>query len=311
MSSTSIMNARITPTASIVWRSILKAKEFLHDGFRMEFQNDDTSIWYQDWTGLGPLCNILPFVHISNTQSVVKQLWNNGQWDFSSLYTPVPKAILHYIRTIPIPTSILEGSDNWCWVSSSSRSYCAKAGSEWLLNQHGTDPSLVFGGLGAGGIILFSIRRNGIWALCYCGHNRAMYTGGVLRDSSGTWICGCSSKEGDGTVLRAELLAILCGLLMAWDKGLCKVLCESDSPEVVHLLHLELIPESTPYKDLLLEIRNLLQKNWDVSLAHVVRETNYVADFLTKDVVAMAEDYTLWDAPPLGALPLLTEDCLF
>ncbi|KAJ1377886.1 Reverse transcriptase-like [Sesbania bispinosa] len=116
----------------------------------------------------------------------------------------------------------------------------------------------------------------------YCGHNRAMYTGGVLRDSSGTWIYGCSSKEGGGTVLR-----------------------------VVHLLHLELIPESAPDKDLLLEIRNMLQKNWDVSLAHVLREANSVTDYLAKGVVAMAKDFTLWDAPPLGALPLLKEDCLF
>ncbi|KAJ1414572.1 hypothetical protein SESBI_18822 [Sesbania bispinosa] len=50
----------------------------------------------------------------------------------------------------------------------------------------------------------------------------------------------------------------------------------------------------------------MLQNNWDVSLAHVLREANSVADYLAKDVVAI----TLWDATPLGALPLLTEDCL-
>ncbi|KAJ1390584.1 Ribonuclease H-like superfamily [Sesbania bispinosa] len=92
---------------------------------------------------------------------------------------------------------------------------------------------------------------------------------------------------------------------MAWGKGLRKVICEFDSIEVVHFLHLDVILESIPFKDLLLEIRNLMQKNWDIQLVHVLREANSVADRLAKGAVAMADDYTFWDSPPADVLPFL------
>lgn len=34
----------------------------------MRFNSGDTSLWFIDWTGLGPLCHFVDFVHISDTQ---------------------------------------------------------------------------------------------------------------------------------------------------------------------------------------------------------------------------------------------------
>ncbi|KAJ1397070.1 Ribonuclease H-like superfamily [Sesbania bispinosa] len=253
---------------------ILKAKESLRAGFRMEFSNGNTSIWYQE-------------------------------------------AILQLIRTIPIPPHVLQCPDFWCWVGSAGRPYCAKAGYDWLLNQHNPIPChgawrwiwhliapekiafllwlILHDALPTRAMLHHrhildndlcpsediqnmgkednSTERNKLWwslppmgavklnvdGSC-CGHNRAMYIGGVLRGSNGSWICGFSSKEGVGSAL----IAINRALQMAWGKGLRKVICESGSIEVVHLLHLDVILESIPFKDLLLEIRNLMQKNLDV-----------------------------------------------
>ncbi|KAJ1387847.1 Endonuclease/exonuclease/phosphatase superfamily [Sesbania bispinosa] len=83
LNSKSILFAKASPSASIVWRSIIKAKDSLHQGVKMNFGRGDTAVWDEDWTGLGPLCNQVPFVHISDTLKCVKDLWPNGCWDFS------------------------------------------------------------------------------------------------------------------------------------------------------------------------------------------------------------------------------------
>lgn len=54
---------------SIIWRSILKAIDTLRNGFQMRLNLGNTSFWYSDWTGLGPLCNWVDFVHISDIPS--------------------------------------------------------------------------------------------------------------------------------------------------------------------------------------------------------------------------------------------------
>ncbi|KAJ1397247.1 putative ribonuclease H protein, partial [Sesbania bispinosa] len=49
--------------------------------------------WGTDWTGLGKFCHKIPYVHISETNLHVKDLWNNGGWALSSLATPLTEHI--------------------------------------------------------------------------------------------------------------------------------------------------------------------------------------------------------------------------
>ncbi|KAJ1406362.1 Ribonuclease H-like superfamily [Sesbania bispinosa] len=63
-----------------------------------------------------------------------------------------------------------------------------------------------------------------------------MSTGGILRDSLGSWVGGFSSKEGMGSVLESELLAVQRGLHFAWERGATHVICETDSIEVFLLI---------------------------------------------------------------------------
>lgn len=64
-----------------------------------------------------------------------------------------------------------------------------------------------------------------------------MGTGGLIRSNDCLWMAGVSTHEGAGNALLAEILAIKNGLVFAWDKGFRKVYCESDSLDVVNLLH--------------------------------------------------------------------------
>ncbi|KAJ1375902.1 hypothetical protein SESBI_50507 [Sesbania bispinosa] len=111
---------------------MVKAKQVLKQGFRMDFNCGNTSIWYSGWTSLGPLCNLLPFVHISDTQRCVKDLWNAGGWDFSLLYTLILEAIQTHICSIPIPPSAPVETDSWSWWPNSDHKYKAKSGYLWL-----------------------------------------------------------------------------------------------------------------------------------------------------------------------------------
>ncbi|KAJ1393932.1 Ribonuclease H-like superfamily [Sesbania bispinosa] len=66
--------------------------------------------------------------------------------------------------------------------------------------------------------------------------SRSISTGCVLGDARGDWVYGFSCKEGNGSILEAELLVARRGLDMAWNRGITKVICESNSLEVIHLL---------------------------------------------------------------------------
>ncbi|KAJ1424457.1 Ribonuclease H-like superfamily [Sesbania bispinosa] len=91
--------------------------------------------------------------------------------------------------------------------------------------------------------------------------SRSMATRGVVRDSNGTWLSGFSIKDGQGTVLQAELNVILKGLSLAWEKGWTKVICESDSVEAIHLIQLISPPTSTLYRAVIQDIHNLLARS--------------------------------------------------
>ncbi|KAJ1387846.1 Ribonuclease H-like superfamily [Sesbania bispinosa] len=78
-------------------------------------------------------------------------------------------------------------------------------------------------------------------------HSKLMATGGI-------WLGGFSSKEGCGSVLQVELNAIIKGLSLAWDMGWKRVVCESDSLEAIHLIHLHYSPPLTTYRSSIQEI---------------------------------------------------------
>ncbi|KAJ1425512.1 Small GTPase superfamily, ARF/SAR type, partial [Sesbania bispinosa] len=92
-----------------------------------------------------------------------------------------------------------------------------------------------------------------------------MGIGGVLRDSSGSWICGFSATSGQGNIHEAELLALHRGLLLAWDRNIRKLHCETDSLEVTHLLSMDPSLLSGPYKLLTAQISALLNRPWDIT----------------------------------------------
>ncbi|KAJ6420650.1 hypothetical protein OIU84_028075 [Salix udensis] len=102
---------------------------------------------------------------------------------------------------------------------------------------------------------------------------------------------GFSSRVQSGSAFEAELVAFRDqALKLAWDKGLRRVILESDSESVVNRIRNQLIRQP---------------KN-----QHTRREGNFTADALTKKLVSESFELHLWNHPPESLSLILLADMI-
>ena len=79
------------------------------------------------------LCNVVDYIHISNSQLMVKDCWLNGAWNIDFLYTTFDSNIRSFIKDILIP---LQSSLAYCWVwlPSLTGAYSASSTYSWLID---------------------------------------------------------------------------------------------------------------------------------------------------------------------------------
>ena len=85
----------------------------------------------------------------------------------------------------------------------------------------------------------------------------------------------------NGAVLLMELLVVLHGLQVAWNKGCRRLVCYSDSLLTVTLVN-HPPPGSHQCAGVIACIRDFLHRDWLVRLQHTLREGNACTDFLAK-----------------------------
>lgn len=137
--------------------------------------------------------------------------------------------------------------------------------------------------------------------------------GGVLRNSTGAWIMGFSQTLDICSAWEAEVWAVHTGLSLALSTGVVKLHLESDSWEVIQALQLrELKP---PWCSQLIQCRLLLNRFHEVTLDHIFREANQVADGLAKMAHSFSLGTQMFPSPPPCLQQLLNSDisgsCLF
>ncbi|CAN1161707.1 Putative ribonuclease H protein At1g65750 [Linum perenne] len=120
--------------------------------------------------------------------------------------------------------------------------------------------------------------------------------GGVIRDDQGRFVLAFSSNLGSCSIVRAEIWAILEGMVLAWDKGIRKLRIQTDSVSAVQLL--------TDMRGLLHKHSNLVNlfqdyksRPWEVSIEHIFREANNAADFLANSGHQLDLGTTVFDLP--------------
>ncbi|KAJ1381244.1 putative ribonuclease H protein [Sesbania bispinosa] len=126
MPNISILQATASQHDSYIWKGICKAKDMLKDGLSLRIGSGNSSLWYSIWSELGKICDLVDYVHISNSTLQVKDIWINGAWSFNNLATSIPNNIKEVIQRIPIP-KICQIEDTWCWNKSTDGCYSVKA----------------------------------------------------------------------------------------------------------------------------------------------------------------------------------------
>ncbi|KAJ1433423.1 Ribonuclease H domain [Sesbania bispinosa] len=267
----------------------------------------DTSVWYTDWSGCGRLCDAVPFVHISDTLLTLKDLVSNMGWCLDGVRTWIsPEVYLLFQSVSPHLNPVM--ADHWVWQSTGNDAKKWSIQSVLRNIDLAHDDFLRY--LGPQGCTSLDDFRRPLWVPPPAGcfkinvdgsfypNSLHMGFGGVIRDSDCKWVLGFNGFAGLGDILSAELFAILHGLTIAWDKGLFKVILESDSLEAIEILQLGLLDSSSPHLGVVFRIKEVLSRQWNVKLLHISREINKPADALAKAGAFCADPLVLLSEPP-------------
>ncbi|CAN1819267.1 Putative ribonuclease H protein At1g65750 [Linum perenne] len=103
--------------------------------------------------------------------------------------------------------------------------------------------------------------------------------GGILRCADGKGLNAFSLNLGRCSVTRAELRGAIYDLELAWSMGLRSIELQMDSRAAIGMF-LSTAEPLHQHAGEVLSFRELRARDWSVSIHHVYREGNKVADFL-------------------------------
>lgn len=100
-----LTTSNTTKRKSTVWTCLSKAKDICDNGTRWLIPNGETvHFWYDDWTGNGPLQNLIQGpLHANDISLKVRD--TQGNWNFSILSFVLPNRIHNIIWAMPKPFS--------------------------------------------------------------------------------------------------------------------------------------------------------------------------------------------------------------
>lgn len=112
---------------------------------------------------------------------------------------------------------------------------------------------------------------------------------------------------GESSVTMAELWGLYQGLNLAWNIGISHLLVEVDSYCVVQMTAKQAtVPNA--YYPLMVAIREILSRNWQVSITHIYREANSAADFMANMALSVPIGLHSFPNPPVGIYSIISQD---
>ncbi|CAN1191029.1 Putative ribonuclease H protein At1g65750 [Linum perenne] len=112
----------------------------------------------------------------------------------------------------------------------------------------------------------------------YTQNNRAA-AGGLIRDCRGDFVTAFTMNLGVCSVTRAELRGIIEGMRIAWNRGVRRLAIQTYSSCAVKILS-NLQNLDHQHAGLARIYAEMIGRDWEVSLEHVYRESNRLADSL-------------------------------
>ncbi|CAN1768488.1 Putative ribonuclease H protein At1g65750, partial [Linum perenne] len=101
----------------------------------------------------------------------------------------------------------------------------------------------------------------------------------VMRNSQDRFLGAFSANLGSSSIMRAKLRAAEIGLSYAWNMGAKKVILQLDSFVAVNSIN-GASADDMRHSHTLNDIIKIQQRDWQVTIEHVYREANRVADML-------------------------------
>ena len=108
-------------------------------------------------------------------------------------------------------------------------------------------------------------------------------------------------------VVVAELWGALYALELAWSLDISHLILELDSSSAVSLIK-HCVDRRHPYAPLILKIKHLLDRSWQIKVEHIFREANRVADFMTSMGHALDFGLHVFYNPPERLYGVLSKD---
>ncbi|KAL9432399.1 hypothetical protein AB3S75_027433 [Citrus x aurantiifolia] len=109
--------------------------------------------------------------------------------------------------------------------------------------------------------------------------------------------------------MEAELWGLYQGLKIAWEHGFRFLQVEVDNLGITQLLNTSEANRSG-VSSLLWGIKDLLNKDWQISVKHVYREASFAADFLAGMALNLLLGCHIFHSPPIGVHYCLFNDGL-
>ncbi|KAJ1437894.1 Ribonuclease H-like superfamily [Sesbania bispinosa] len=293
--------------ASHTWKSILKALDFCRDGFEFHLASGQSSLWFSDWSRQGKLYNKVPFIHVSDLELQVRDIWDGSHWILEHLYTVLSEEVRNIILHSQGPSNSLL-PDDWFWLGKVNGIFSVSSCYKWLVHRLRALPSedyiwkkIYSHFLHPEASLRWSPPESDWFKInvddSFILHTQLMGAGGLIQNSFGRWIRGFSSFEDVGDILLAELLAILRGLQVAHSLGLQFIVCESDSISAVDLISNHHLVDGGFYVEALSRIRAMQCYFAQVVFRTISRSINVPAGFLARMAFRHGFFFCQWREP--------------
>ncbi|CAI9094305.1 OLC1v1030022C1 [Oldenlandia corymbosa var. corymbosa] len=132
-------------------------------------------------------------------------------------------------------------------------------------------------------------------------------SGGLLRDHMGRWCGGFVMNIGFASITGAKLWGLFQGLQQNWTLGFRQIIAEVDIASVVKMVEgtKEIVEV---HKSLVLAIRELMRRDWNIVLDHVHQERNFAADSLASLAMSCPGGFSWLEEPPICVKTWLQHD---
>lgn len=139
------------------------------------------------------------------------------------------------------------------------------------------------------------------------GEDNQVGCGGLLRDSTETWVLGYTRKFGVCNAIQVEAWGMWIGVNLARQRDITKLVVESDSKTPVDMMY-NSTEDDRNHPTLIRRIRKLLACNWETKITHTWREGNTCADWFAGHSLRSTRVDTIILEEPLEEITILITD---